>query len=397
MGLGATYFYGLAATVFLTTSLVIAAVRWFHLCKPYNLNPGYYYPGRPFVIAVYLNALLLIPYILRPEDPDAWYLVRIYFLPVTLLHFTILMFSYFGGIMQWGKWRGPMIIIEVPVFLVLVVVFCLSLVPNFHIEDKLSHLLCDYILFALGAVVTLFCLTAMFLVVKWSKSIGEDDYSNTADFPVVAAKRWLLLVIVNIALCWIGAGSESKMVLALCMLLFAASSVIFIISALHPHRRGLAEDEETGYLEDGENKKEKGVDFENNEGVEDWGDAGSVIVEDRGSDAEHIYSRTISQQKKGEILEAIRTVVEEQEAFLDPHLTLQDVADRSGYNRTYVSGLIKSEYGSFFSYINRMRLVHVDKYQKDNPSATIQEAVIASGFNSRQAYYSVKKRLESDS
>ena len=394
MGLGATYFYGLAATVFLTASLVIAAVRWFHLCKPYNLNPGYYYPGRPFVIAVYLNAILLIPYILRPEDPDAWYLVRIYFLPVTLLHFTILMFSYFGGIMQWGKWRGPMIIIEVPVFLVLLAVFCLSLVPNFHIEDRLSHLLCDYILFALGAVVTLFCLTAMFLVVKWSKSIGEDDYSNTADFPVVEAKRWLLLVIVNILVCWVGAVSENKMVLALCMLLFALSSVIFIISALHPHRRGSLEEggilEEDKYLGD----EEKDADFE---GVGDWGDAGSAVTDSRNSNAEHIYSRTISQQKKGEILEAIRTVVEEKEAFLDPHLTLQDVADRSGYNRTYVSGLIKSEYGSFFSYINRMRLVHVDKYQKDNPSATIQEAVIASGFNSRQAYYSVKKRLESDS
>lgn len=389
MGLGATYFYGLAATVFLTTSLVIAAVRWFHLCKPYNLNPGYYYPGRPFVIAVYLNALLLIPYILRPEDPDAWYLVRIYFLPVTLLHFTILMFSYFGGIMQWGKWRGPMIIIEVPVFLVLVVVFCLSLLPNFHIEDKISHLLCDYFLFALGAVVTLFCLTAMFLVVKWSKSIGEDDYSNTADFPVVEAKRWLLLVIVNILVCWVGAVSENKMVLALCMLLFAASSVIFIISALHPHRRGLAEEDE--------NEKGKVVDSENNEEAENFGDAGTVIVEDRGSDAEHIYSRTISQQKKGAILEAIRTVVEEQEAFLDPHLTLQDVADRSGYNRTYVSGLIKSEYGSFFSYVNRRRLAHVESYQKENPAATILEAVIASGFNSRQAYYSVKKRLDSNS
>ena len=378
MGSGVTYFYGLAATVFLTASLVIAAVRWFHVCKPYDRNPGYYYPGRPFVIAVYLNAIFLIPYILHPEDPDAWYLVRIYFLPVTLLHFTILMFSYFGGIMQWGKWRGPMIIIEVPVFLVLVVIFCLSLLPNFHIEDKLSHLLCDYILFALGTVVTLFCLTAMFLVVKWSKSIGEDDYSNTADFPVVAAKRWLLLVIVNIALCWIGAVSESKMVLALCMLLFAVSSVIFIISALHPHRRGLAEEE------DG-NEDAKDVGFENNDGAGDLKDTGSG----------RIYSRTISRQKKEEILAAIRTVVEEQGAYLDPHLTLQDVADRSGYNRTYISGLIKSEYGSFFSYVNRRRLAHVESYQKENPAATILEAVIASGFNSRQAYYSVKKRLES--
>lgn len=388
MGDRLTYFYGLAATVFLTTSLVIAAVRWFHMCRPYEKNPGYYYPGRPFVIAIYLNAIFLIPYILHPEDPDAWYLVRIYFLPVTLLHFTILMFSYFGGIMQWRKWRKPMLIIEAPVLLMLLAVFCLSFWPGLHIEEKIGHLLCDYILFAMGAVVTLFCLAAMFMVIKWAKSIGEDDYSNTADFPVVEAKRWLLLVIVNIVVCWIGAISESKLVLSLCMLMFALSSVIFIISALHPHRRGNPEEDK--YLDE----VEKEVDFE---GAGDWGDAGSAVTDSQNSSAEHIYSRTISQQKKGEILEAIRTVVEEQEAYLDPHLTLQDVADRSGYNRTYVSGLIKSEYGSFFSYINQQRLRHVDSYQQKNPSATISEAVIVSGFNSRQAYYSVKKRLESNS
>lgn len=369
MGSGYTYFCGLAATVFLTTSLVLAAVRWFHVCRPCDRNPGYYFPGRPFVTAVFLNALFLIPYILHPEDPDAWYLARIYFLPVSLLHFTILMFSYFGGVMQWRKWRRPMIIIALPVFLVLLAAFGLSFWPNFHIEDKIGHLLADYILFALGAVVTLVCLAAMFLVIKWSKGIGEDDYSNTADFPVVEARRWPLIVTVNTVLCWTGAISESKIVLALCMLLFAASSVIFIISALHPHRRGIP---------DGDDMEE------------------SSVSEDAAEHGEQIYQRSISARKRQEILEAIKTVVEDREAFLDPHLTLQDVADRSGHNRTYVSGLIKSEYGSFFSYINRQRLAHVETYQKENPAATILEAVIASGFNSRQAYYSVKKRLESD-
>ena len=381
---GATYFYGLAATVFLTTSLVVAAVRWFHMCRPYECNPGYYYPGRPFVIAVYLNAILLIPFILHPDDPDSWYLARIYFLPVTILHFTILMFSYFGGIMQWGKWRKPMIIIEAPVFLALLVVFCLSLWPDLHIEDKVGHLLCDYILFALGAVVSAFCLVAMFMVIKWAKSIGEDDYSNTADFPVVEAKRWLLLVVVNMLVCWVGAVSESRMVLSLCMLLFALSSVIFIISALHPHRRGRAKEEEEAAL-----SEVVGTEVEAEADAVD-----SPADKDIAAAGEPLYQRSISQRKRMEILAAIRTVVEEQEAYLDPHLTLQDVADRSGYNRTYISGLVKSEYGSFFSYINNLRIRHVDNYQKDNPSATMQEAVEASGFNSRQAYYGVKKRLE---
>ena len=371
MGSGLTYICGLAATFFLTTSLSLAAVRWFHMCRPFEKNPGYYYPGRPFIIAVFLNSLLLIPYIINPECPDAWYLARIYFLPVTLFHFTVLMFAYFGSIMQWKRWRKPILIMGVPVLLALFTAFCLAVWHARHIEEVLGSLLCDYILYALGAIVTVFCLIAFIMVIRWAKSFDEDDFSNPADFPVVAAKRWMLLVIVNVALCWIAALSNSRAVLAGLMVLLAIAQVVFIISALHPHRRRMMEDEEETVEE------EKEVEVQNESVTE-------------------IYSRSISQEKKEEILAAIRTVVEGQEAFLDPHLTLQDVADRSGYNRTYVSGLIKSEYGSFFSYINRQRLQEVENYQKNNPYATISEAVLASGFNSRQAYYSVKKRLESN-
>ena len=31
-----TYLYGMAATVYLTTCLVSAAVRWFHMYRPYD-------------------------------------------------------------------------------------------------------------------------------------------------------------------------------------------------------------------------------------------------------------------------------------------------------------------------------------------------------------------------
>ena len=78
---------------------------------------------------------------------------------------------------------------------------------------------------------------------------------------------------------------------------------------------------------------------------------------------------------------------------LHPHLTLQDVADRSGYNRSYISGIIKAEWGGFFTYVNRLRLAHVDSWLQEHPAGTIQEAVEASGFSSRQTYYAVKSRM----
>ena len=75
---------------------------------------------------------------------------------------------------------------------------------------------------------------------------------------------------------------------------------------------------------------------------------------------------------------------------LDSHLTLQDVAARCGYNRTYISSLVKTELGGFASYVNRLRLSYVDDYQRLNPNASLSEAILAAGFGSRQTYYAVK-------
>ena len=87
-------------------------------------------------------------------------------------------------------------------------------------------------------------------------------------------------------------------------------------------------------------------------------------------------------------------MVEDQQAFLDPHLTLQDVASRCGYSRTYISALVKEQLGGFVNYVNRFRLNYVDNYLKSNPDATLGEAIDAAGFGSRPTYYHMKERLQ---
>ena len=52
-----------------------------------------------------------------------------------------------------------------------------------------------------------------------------------------------------------------------------------------------------------------------------------------------------------------------------------------------------SPWGGFFNYVNRLRLQHVEAYLQAHPGAPLQEAILESGFNSRQAYYAVKARL----
>lgn len=354
MAVPTSYLCGLSATVFIAVGLTIAAVRFFHMCRPFDRKPRYYYPGRPFVVGIYLNALLLLPYALHPGSPDAWYLARIYFLPVTIFHFTVMLFSYFGNVMQWKKWHRPMIIVSLPVFLALLAAFAMAVWPGDQ-SASVSPALSWAVLYVLGIIITGICIMAMAVVLRWARRFNADDFSNPADFPVTQARRWVAMVVFNLVLCWVGAIVARQGLMAVLMLLFAGVSVVFIISALHPHRSQPLEEEVPGPPE---------------------------TVAPR---------RTSSEKKRQELLSAIHTVVVEQEAYLDAHLTIQDVADRCGYSRSALSSLFKAELGGFFGYVNGLRLQHVETYLHEHPSATMQEAVLESGFNSRQAYYSVKK------
>ena len=66
MELTPSFFCSLAAAVYVTTCLVVAAVRWFHICRPYDNHWQYYYPGRPYLTGAWLSALTLVPYVLWP-------------------------------------------------------------------------------------------------------------------------------------------------------------------------------------------------------------------------------------------------------------------------------------------------------------------------------------------
>lgn len=359
-----TYLYGLAAAVYVTTCLVVAAVRWFHMCRPYNRTPQYYYPGRPFLTGAWLSSLVLLPYVLDPQDADAWFLARFYFLPVTLYHFTLILFSYFGTVMQWKQWRWPEIIAGVPVVLVLLAAVVLAIVPGTQIGGTR---LASYVLYVLGLLITAVCISTIAMVYVWAGRFDPDDYSNPSDFPVARARKWLGMVIVNVTLCWTGALLENQAVLAVIMLIIAAFCVITVITSLHPNR---------------------------NRPVEEPAPAREPSSDASSESAHQGYLRSLSKTRQAEMMAAIVTVVEEQQAFLDPHLTLQDVADRCGYSRTYIAGLVKGEMGGFVTYVNRLRLAYVDDYQKQHPDAPLREAIEAAGFGSRSRYYDAKARLQ---
>ena len=355
----ATYFQGMATAVYIMASLIIATVRWFHMCRPYDRNPRYYYPGRKATTILYLTAITLLPYLFFPEATGAWLLVKAYFLPVSLYSLTILLFSYFGGVMHWRKWRRPTLTLGAIALLALLAGPLAGLLTGDGFNGKLVG---NIIILVLGLFMTGACVIAVRVVLRWTKQFDVEEYSNPADFPVNFARKMVRIAMVTVIILWVAALADNRTVMAIVQLLVIGASVQMLISALHPQRKGSPETEENEI------------------------DASEKAVE-------KVYSYKLSPAKAKAIATAIRREMEQEQAFLDPHLTLQDVSLRCGYNRTYVAGIFKTEFGGFFHYVNTLRLRYADEYRAAHPKASVAEIAEASGFGSRQSYYSVKETL----
>ena len=353
------HLFSLAAAAYLVANLVAAALRWFHMCAPYDKDPDYYYPGRAYAVIAYLATLMVLPYILNPYSRDAWELTRVYCLPVLLYFFSVLMFGYFGHMMNVDRWKGSALIAGIPAWLPLLAAIVFVLIPGDQFADPAYARIANRVVYGSGALMTLFCFYSIRTVYKWIKEYDTDEYSNTEDLPLNFAKKMISLLTLCTILLWITALFNSQLFMAILHLLLTAMAVLFTLVTLPPQRKG----------------------------------AINPAPKEEEEASKQVYVRQIPESRVLEILSGIAEVVLERQAFLNPHLTIQDVADRCGYNRTYVAGVFKSELGGFFNYINNQRLDYAEKYIKEHPKASIQEVASESGFSSRQTYYSVKAKL----
>lgn len=78
-----------------------------------------------------------------------------------------------------------------------------------------------------------------------------------------------------------------------------------------------------------------------------------------------------------------------QRPYLDPELSLQQVAQASGYSRNQISYLLNQVLGqSFYRYVNQARLQHLMTIlATDNGQASIDDLAFNAGFNSLSAFY----------
>lgn len=83
------------------------------------------------------------------------------------------------------------------------------------------------------------------------------------------------------------------------------------------------------------------------------------------------------------IMEAFKQHMEKEQGFLNPTLTIEEIAHTLNTNRTYVSKLVNLYYGMpFRDYLNTMRMDYAKRLMTDEPDASLDYIATKSGFQS---------------
>ncbi len=84
----------------------------------------------------------------------------------------------------------------------------------------------------------------------------------------------------------------------------------------------------------------------------------------------------------------------DQQLFLQPSLTLEDVAKRMGTNKTYVSKLVNNTYNQGFpELLNTLRIDYAEQYLLNHREAKQKDVAAACGFLSASAFNSTFKKV----
>lgn len=364
-------FFSTALAVYIAVGVVVAIVRWGHRCEPYSRNMDYYYPAWRTVVFCCLTNLMLLPFVYMPHDTDSNLALRIILMLASPYFCAMFMFTYFGRMLKRKSWIIPLIVLSVPFTVMTLLALAIAIEPgqqlvgrDARILGSISGTLAFIFLYAFGS--------ALYMIGQARRRFSETNFSNPDDFPKDFARQAVYMagwhVVITWSICFLG----SNTLMGWGLLALSGILVYFLIVDLQPHRALDANRLEAEASARKSAESSARISFETTEQEEE---------------------EALSPLRKDEILRIIRHAVEEDEAFLDSHLTLSSLARTCGVNRTYVSAVMNEYLGGFFSYVNRCRLDYATQYKADNPDAAVEEVATAAGFGSRQSFYNARKQL----
>lgn len=146
---------------------------------------------------------------------------------------------------------------------------------------------------------------------------------------------------------------------------------------------GLYSDKDTVTLE--EMKKGFHIDDENSH---------EAVAKDKSHIMSSIISVAAGDKDSDALLARFHRIVVDQQLFLQPQLTITEVADRMGTNKTYISRLVNNSYHMPFpDLINALRVNYTQRYLINHHNATQAEVAKACGFTSASALNNTFKKV----
>lgn len=351
------YYYGLAAMLYITTCWCFSAVRWFHTCRVPKERQRYTWPDRKMQVLCYSMATLLLPYVFDPTNEAAWMLMKSYFPATYYFYCGMLLLCYAGTVKQWNRWKTVSWSAAAIVIATMLIPVLNAWLP-FEFMSAEGLQFWHYAITVESLIMMVFCCLAMWQVWRWIKESRDANYSNPEDFPVRYASTVLYYPLILTPLVWPAYILDSRIGMAHLHILLAIFNIVLLITVMPAWRRK------------------------------------AIIAEPDSEEARFSAQQEASvEEQLDQVALEIKVYVEEQQAFLDSHLKIDDVVEHCHHGRTYVSLAFQRRLGSFSSYVNGLRLAHYEQYVVEHPNETKESAALSSGFPSYNAYYRAQKRL----
>jgi AraC-like DNA-binding protein len=98
--------------------------------------------------------------------------------------------------------------------------------------------------------------------------------------------------------------------------------------------------------------------------------------------------------EESNLLARFQHLMLDEQLFLQPSITLADVAERLHTNKTYVSRMVNQNYSlGFPEVLNILRVDYAEQYIRKHPTANQEDIAKACGFLSASSFNSTFKRI----
>jgi len=110
--------------------------------------------------------------------------------------------------------------------------------------------------------------------------------------------------------------------------------------------------------------------------------------------ARHLLDAPIENMEEGSLMAKFHHLMIEEKAFLQPRLSLDEVADQLNSNKTYVSKLVNNSYNlGFPELVNTLRIDYAQQYIVNHREAKQDEIASACGFLSASSFNTIFKKV----